>query len=46
MASDRIEFQALFEAWEWIEEAEFKRAYKRATAGDFQIYVNGKRVES
>ena len=41
-AGDRIEFDALFEAWEMIGELEFHRAYKRATAGDFRLYINGK----
>jgi hypothetical protein len=41
-ASDQIEYKALFEAWEPIPEDEFTRAYKRATAGNFQIYINGK----
>lgn len=42
VASDQIEHKALLEAWEWISEDEFTRAYKRATAGEFQIYINGK----
>ena len=39
---DKLEFQALFEAWEMIDEFEFRRAYKRATAGDFRLYINGR----
>ena len=43
-ASDQIEYQALFEAWELIDETEFRQAYNRATAGAFHLYVNGKSI--
>ena len=44
IASDQTEYEALLEAWEWISEAEFTRAYNRATARDFRIYINGKAI--
>jgi len=42
--SDQIDYKALFESWELIDEREFQRAYKRATARDFEVYVNGKPI--
>ena len=44
IAIDQIEYKALFEAWELIDEREFQRAYKRATARDFEVYMNGKPI--
>ena len=43
-ASSRIDYQAFFEAWEPISQAEFTAAYERATSGEFSVYVDGKRV--
>lgn len=44
ITSDVIEYKALLNSWEWIQETEFMRAYKRATASDFIIYINGEAI--
>lgn len=43
-ASDQTDYKALLEVWELIDEREFQRAYRRATARDFEVYMNGKPI--
>lgn len=39
----RIEYEALWEVGERIDAAEYQAAYRRATAGAFDLYLNGRR---
>ncbi len=42
-AVGRIEYEALWEVGERIEASEYEAAYRRATAGEFALYINGRR---
>jgi hypothetical protein len=45
-AGSKIEYDAMWEAYTRIDAAEYEAAYKRATADDFTVYINGKPQKS
>jgi hypothetical protein len=40
-AGHKIRYEAFFEVWEQIQQTEYQAEFEKATAGEFNIYLDG-----